>query len=312
MNSDQMQSLAQVAASLYESSRGIFWTALPVMFLMALTGMYVSGQISGAKVTSIFRRLLIAIALLVAFPQISSLLTDLDHSLVVAFGGEENILSVFAKAADHVHEVRQAGISTWIKIGQMGLSFISTLSFIILAFVQKFLMVLRAVIWNLLHVLAPLAFLGCLFPSFEQIPKGIFTGLLEISLWRPLWTILCRLLLAIGFGTTSTDVSQWFDLAIMNFAVAALMASTPALVHGFMSGTLASVGGGAVQSMIGGAGAFLAGAPALLAKKGLSVAKNRVAKPLSNTLFAKPIKAMGKQFSNRVATSKNQSQKRKK
>lgn len=292
-----MQSIAETASSLFNTSREIFWSALPVVLLLALTTMFVSGQISGSRLTSIFKRLLIAIMLLVALPQISSFFTNLDRSLVSAFGGEQSIQSVFTKSADHVKEVKNAGISTWIKIGQMSLSIITTLSFIVLAFVQKFLMVLRSVVWNLLHIVAPLALLGCLFPTFEQIPKGIFIGLFEIALWRPLWAILCRLLLAIGFGETPTDLSQWLDLAIMNFAVAALMVCTPALVHGFLSGTLASIGGGAVQSMIGGAGVLLAGAPALAAKKGFGVAKNRVVKPMGKNLFVKPVARVWRKIS---------------
>jgi hypothetical protein len=288
MSSTQMDQLAQVAQSLFETSRGIFWSGLPVALLLAFLMMYLSGQISGAKVESILRRLLVAVALMVAFPEISALMTQLDHSLVAAFGGEASLQQIFSTAADHAKDVREAGVSFWIKVGQMGLSVITTVSFVILAFIQKFLMVLRAVIWNLLHILGPIAFLGCLFPSFEQIPKGIFIGLLEIALWRPLWIILCRLLLAIGFGEVSTDVSQWLDLAIMNFAVATLMASTPALVHGFLSGTLAGVGGSTVQSMAGGAGALLAGAPGLVAKKGLDIGKKRIAAPIARNLFKKP------------------------
>jgi hypothetical protein len=242
------------------------------------------------------RRLLVAVALIVAFPEISALLTNLDHSLVDAFGGDQSLTSVFAKVADQVKTVKDTSSVSWLKVGQMGLSIITTISYILLAFVQKFLLLLRLLLWNLLHVLGPLALLGCLFPNFETVPRGIFIGLLELSLWRPMWVILSQLLIGVGFGTPPTGVSDWLDLAIMNFAVAALMVSTPALVHGFLSGTLASVGGSAVQSMIGGAGAMLAGAPALAARSGYQMAKNKIAKPLANFAIKKPVAS----FVNRI------------
>jgi hypothetical protein len=288
MNGIDTSNLSQTAMQLFAVSKGIFWTALPPALILALLMMYLSGQISSAKVESILRRLLVAIALLVAFPEISALLTNLDHSLVDAFGGDQSIATLFSKIADQVKDIKDTGVFSWIKVGQMGLSLITTISYIVLAFVQKFLFLLRLLLWNLLHVLGPIALLGCLFPSFEMIPRGIFVGLLEISLWRPVWVILGQLLLSLGFGSPPTGISDWLDLAIMNFAVAALMVSTPSLVHGFLSGTLASVGGSSIQSMIGGAGAFLAGAPAVAAKKGLSMAKNRILKPAASFAFKKP------------------------
>jgi hypothetical protein len=109
--------------------------------------------------------------------------------------------------------------------------------------------------------LSPLALLGCLSPSFTAIPKGIFLGMLELCLWKPFWLILAKILLAIGYYQTPTDPSQWFDTAVMNFAVAGLMATTPGLVHGFLSGTIASVGGSAAQTMLSGAGASMAMLP---------------------------------------------------
>ena len=288
MNGMDTTNLSQTAMQLFSVSRSLFWLALPAALILAFLMMYLSGQISGAKVESILRRLLVAVALLVAFPEISALLTNLDHSLVDAFGGDQSLVTVFSKVADQVKAMKDTGALSWIKVGQMGLSLIATASYIILAFVQKFLLLLRLLLWNLLHVLGPLALLGCLFPTFETIPRGIFVGLFEIALWRPLWVILSQLLLGIGFGTPPTGVSDWLDLAIMNFAVAALMVSTPSLVHAFLSGALASVGGTAVQSMVGGAGAFLAGAPGLVAKRGLQMVNNRVVKPATNFAIKKP------------------------
>ena len=288
MNGIDTTSISQTAMQLFSVSKGIFWVLLPGALILALLMMFLSGQISGAKLESIFRRLLVAIALIVAFPEISALMTKLDHGLVDAFGGDQSLTTLFSKVADQVKAIKDTGVMSWIKVGQMGLSLITTISYILLAFVQKFLLLLRLLLWNLLHVLGPIALLGCLFPSFEMVPRGIFIGLLEISLWRPMWVILCQLLLAIGFGTSPTGISDWLDLAIMNFAVAALMVSTPALVHGFLSGALASIGGSAVQSMIGGTGALLAGAPAHMAKKGLSIVNNHVGKPAANLTFKKP------------------------
>ena len=75
-----------------------------------------------------------------------------------------------------------------------------------------------------------------------------------------------------GFGETPADPSQWFDTAVMNFAVAGLMASTPMIVHGILSGTLASVGAGVLQTALSGTGAMLAGMPMRALTKGENTA----------------------------------------
>ena len=257
MSPAQLSSLHEVSLSLFEVSKGIFWNALPPAFLFAMLLIYLSGEISGSAFERLFKRLVIAILLLVAFPQISEVFISLENYLVNAFGGDESLKTIFAKVAAHAQEVKNAGSSNWLKFGQFGLTIISTLSFLILSVVQHFLDVLHITIWNLLNILAPIAFLGCLFPSQSQIPKGIIIGMFELSLWRPFWVLLGKILMAIGFGDAPVDPTQWFDTAIMNFAVAGLMVSTPILVHAFLSGALGAMGGSAVQAMAGGVGSVL-------------------------------------------------------
>jgi hypothetical protein len=278
-----MQNLNATVQSLFQSSVGIFWEALPPAMLLAMLSIYASGEISGARFENLFRRIFIAIALLSGFHQISSLFLDLETYLVQIFGGDDALVKVFAHVGDKASEIKDGASGSWIKIGQIGLSIISTLSFLILAVVKRFLDVLHLTIWNLLHVLGPIALLGCLSPSFTAIPKGIFLGMLEICLWKPFWVILGRILLAIGFNETPTDPSQWFDTAVMNFAIAGLMVSVPALVHGFLSGQLASTGGSAIQTMVGGAGVAMSRLPMAAVQKVASTTKNAVVSTGKNT-----------------------------
>lgn len=289
MNSEHFAALSAASLSLFQVSADAFWLTLPVALLLALLMIYVSGEISGSRLESLFRRLLIAIALLVAFPQISSAIQGLEEHLIDAFGGDTSLTQVFAKVGDKAKEMKEQGTSNWLKIGQFTLSLITTLSFLILSIVKRFLDVLHLTIWNLLHILGPLALLGCLFPSFSAVPKGVFMGMLELALWKPVWVILARLLIAIGFGETSADPSQWFDIAVMNFAVAGLMACTPMLVHGFLSGSLATAGGSAIQTMLSGAGVAMASAPMKAIQTGGRWAKESVSSaargPLSNISF---------------------------
>ena len=256
-----MQDLSSTVSSLYQASASIFWEALAPALLLSMFSIYASGEISGAKIEALFRRLVIAIFLLVGFHQISSLFLDLESYLIQAFGGDDSLVQMFSKIGDNASQTKDAASSGWLKIGQFGLSLISTLSFLVLSVVKRFLDVLHVSIWNLIHILGPLALLGCLSPNFTAIPKGIFMGMLELCLWKPFWLILAKILLAIGYYQTPTDPAQWFDTAVMNFAVAGLMATSPALVHGFLSGTIASVGGSAAQTMLGGVGATMARLP---------------------------------------------------
>jgi hypothetical protein len=289
MSSMNVGDLHNTALALYQTSTGIFWSALPVAFLLSFLGIYTSGQISGEKFGSLFRRLIIAILLLVAFPEISRAFHDLEASLIDAFGGDTDLIKVFAHVGERSKEIREAGALNWLKVGQIGLSIISVLSFLILAVVRHFLDVLHLMTWNLLHILGPLALLGCLFESWSHVPRGIFTGMLELSLWKPTWVILGRLLLAAGFGETPADPSQWFDTAVLNFSVAALMACTPILVHGFLSGSIASLGGATIQTAISAAGGFLAQAPTRLMTKGATIATSGVKR--ASTHFVRHLSA---------------------
>ncbi|MCM0606267.1 MAG: hypothetical protein KA715_09265 [Xanthomonadaceae bacterium] len=256
-----MIDLNSTTRELFQASSSVFWAALPVAFLLAMMAIYFSGEISGSKIEGLFRRLIIAIALLVGFMQISSSIQGLEMYLIQTFGGDDALIQIFSKIGDKATEIKDSGTSNWLKLGQIGLSIISTLSFLVLAVVKRFLDILHLSLWNLLHILGPIALLGCLFPTFHAIPKGIFMGMLELSLWKPIWVILARLLLGIGFSETPANLSQWFDTAVLNFAVAGLLASTPMLVHSFLNGQLASAGASALQTMTSGMGASLSGIP---------------------------------------------------
>lgn len=284
MNPAHFEALSATTSLLYQKSLGLFWLMLPVALLLSLLTIYVSGEMTGGKLTDVFRRLLIAIALVVAFPQISNALRGIEVSLIEAFGGDQALLDIFSKLGERAGEIKQEGTLSWLKFGQIGLSIITTLSFLILALVRHFLDVLHLCLWNLLQILAPLALLGCLFQSWVQVPKGIFIGLFEIALWKPLWVILARLLIAAGFGSTPKDVSGWFDTAILNFAVAGLMASTPILVHSFLGGSIASMGGSVIQTMASGAGAMLAAQPMRFVQGGAQWATNTISSGAKNVM----------------------------
>jgi hypothetical protein len=272
----QMESLHTTALAMFDTSRNLFWTCLPVLVLLAFVTLYMTGNISGEAFARLFKRVVIAAILLYALPTISETFVEIENYLVSAFGGEESLHSIFVKVSTHIHDTKTEATSNWFKIGQLGLTVFSTLSFIILSVVYHFLNVLHISLWNLLNIMGPLALLGCVFPSFTKMAQGIFYGMLELSLWRPFWVILGRILIAIGFGDSPSDPSQWVDVAIMNFAVAALMAGTPLIVHHFLSGSLASIGGGAVQTMIGGAGQLLARMPARVLESAIGGTKRLV------------------------------------
>jgi len=268
LNSGHLAALSAVTAELFQKSSALFWAILPLALLLALLSIYVSGEISGAKLEGLFRRLFIAIALIVAFPEVSRAIQGLEGYLVASFGGEESLSQVFSALGTRASHMKDEGAVSWLKIGQIGLNIITTLSFLILALIRRFLDMLHLSLWNLLHVLGPLALLGCLFPTFVQVPKGIFMGMLELSLWKPVWIILARLLIAAGFGEEPQDLSRWFDTAVLNFTVAGLMATTPILVHAFLSGALGAMGGSLLQTMVAGTGALLTAQPMRVIQSG--------------------------------------------
>lgn len=277
MNPTNLEALSATTTALFQKSAYLYWLMLPACLLLALLTLYLGGEMTGGKLESLFRRLFVSIALLVAFPQISHAISGLESGLIDAFGGEQSLSDVFAKLGQHASDIKQDGSLNWLNFGQIGLNIITTLSFLILALIRHFLDTLHLTLWNLLQVLAPLSLLGCIFQTFAQVPKGILMGLFELALWKPLWIIMARLLIAVGFGSTPHDVSEWFDTAVLNFTVAGLMASTPMLVHSYLGGSLGAMGGAVIQTMAAGAGAALSAQPMRMVQAGAGWAKNTVA-----------------------------------
>jgi hypothetical protein len=279
-----LAALSAATNLLFQKSGDIFWSALPVCVLISFLSIYLGpGGVSGEKIEGLFRRILIAIAALVAFPEISQAIQGIEGYLVNAFGGETSLQQVFSQLSDRADQLKQSGTLNWFDAGQVGLNIIATLSFLILALVRHFLDMLHLMIWNLMHILGPIAFLGCLFPSFSQVSRGILIGMLELALWKPIWIILGRLLIAVGFGDIPNDVSEWFDTAVLNFAVAGLMASTPVIVHSLLSGSIGALGGSMVQTMVSGVGGALAAQPMRAVQNGVSWATSAATQGVRST-----------------------------
>lgn len=253
--------ISGVAHELFQKSETLFWLGLTPAMLFALLLLYLSGDITGGSLQTLMKRIVIAILLLTAFPEISRFFSGLEDSLVHYFGGEESIQTIYDRIKAHIDSVSMSGAGFWLKFSQYALTILSTLSFLLLAVVKKFLDVIHLTLWNLIHILGPIALLGCLFPSFQSVTKGIFLGLFELALWKPIWILMGRLLLAIGFGEAPTTPENWLDTAIMNFAVAGLMIMTPNIVHAFVTGSLGAIGGGVMQTMTSGLAALALTAP---------------------------------------------------
>src|ERR1700679_288548 len=100
MNPDQLENLHSTAMSLFQTSQGLFWDFLPPLFILAMASIYISGEISGASFEKLFKRIILAIILLLALPKISTFIIGIENHLVTAFGGEESLHSIFAKVAD--------------------------------------------------------------------------------------------------------------------------------------------------------------------------------------------------------------------
>ncbi len=256
-----MGTLTDVTRELFQKSENLFWLGLPAATLFAMLLIYISGEITGGRIETVLKRIVIAILLLQAFPEISKFFSSMEANLVQYFGGEESLQTIFERVKAHIDNVSDTGAGFWLKFGQYALTLISTLSFLLLAVVKKFLDVIHLTLWNLIHILGPIALLGCLFPSFQAVPKGIFLGLFELALWKPIWVLIGRILLTIGFGEAPTSPETWLDTAIMNFAVAGLMVLTPNIVHAFITGALGSVGGSIMQTMTSGLAALALTAP---------------------------------------------------
>lgn len=196
---------------------------------------------------------IIASFILAAFPEILNFMADLTDNLAATIGNLNNFKLVLSRLGEKIGQFTWS----WVSVKDSVLLIISYLTFFLLYVSVYVADAVYLLVWTLLYIFSPILIAAFTLPSLASATKGLFMSLVEVCLWKVLWSCLAALLWSFALSEINKpeyDV-DFLTAILLNLLLAFSVLLTPMLVRSFMSGKITQ----AAQNM----GGMILGAAAL-------------------------------------------------
>lgn len=198
-------------------------------------------------------RAIVASFILAALPEILNFMADLTDNLASTIGNLNNFKLVLSRLGEKIGQFTWS----WVSVKDSILLIISHLTFFLLYVSVYVADAVYLLVWTLLYIFSPVLIAAFTLPSLASATKGLFMSLVEVCLWKVLWSCLAALLWSFALSEINKpeyDV-DFLTAILLNLLLAFSVLLTPMLVRSFLSGKITQ----AAQNM----GGMILGAAAL-------------------------------------------------
>ena len=228
--------------STFEGCRGlrlemveVYWLLLTPVTLIAMVLEFYKRTLDFGEIV---KRVFLSLFFLWSFEYVTEIIAFVSDGIVERMGG----LGRLSKVLKELQKSFQGEMPGMMQFRQM-LIFLINFACYLIALLSFYLTeILSHFIYAVLYVVSPLAFL-CMIPTQTQhIPKNIYKGIINIAIWRILWSILGAML----FEFIRSPMVTWGNFvmsALVNLCIGASMLLIP-----FFASSLVSDGGRGVAS----------------------------------------------------------------
>jgi hypothetical protein len=239
----QIQFIAQEAHKIHDWFYGLFYVLITLFLLFAVISEYFKLPLGGTpNFTVLLGRVLIAVLLLQAYPQISNLFADLSEGIVQKLGSLGDIKVALQKMGDKVHSLTWS----WTSVKESLIVLICYLCFLILYFSVHLCNALYLYTMVLLYIFSPILIALYVLPQTAGATSGLFRSLIEASMWKPVWCVLGTILWSTGISDIQADKTNISFLSAICFSLLAAgsLIVTPIIVHTLTQGGISGLAKG--------------------------------------------------------------------
>ncbi len=229
--------LLPITKEIYSQMSGLAWMMIGPLFLLSCVISYVKAP-ANFPALEMIHRIVVTIALLIFFPDITSAISEVANGLADRIGEKHALDALFLKIQTQTDPGRQSTSIPFLIKADFGVAILNYFSYAVVYIVKYLILALYHFFWSLLMAIAPLAILCNLFQGTSQVTKNLFSSMIEISCWNIIWQVLAVMLM--GLSVLHPDIGNYFDAICFNFLVAIGLIGAPILVHSFVRGGLSS------------------------------------------------------------------------
>ncbi|MCK6599498.1 MAG: hypothetical protein L6Q37_14120 [Bdellovibrionaceae bacterium] len=224
-----LEVLGSLVKDLHHGLCNLFYIMLPVAVLFSVVFGYLkSGDLN---YPDIIKRSFVAALLLASFPEVSNLILDICDGLALKIDNMSGIETFMRMAEEKSRSYAVAKNVLLLKFDDLFMAILSFGSFLLLLLARYITVALYYFYWVLLSVCAPLMILCYVFPKTAGITVNLYRGLIEVALWKVLWSIMSAMLTSLSFGNIYQTDGSYLTLIVMNFVIAIALLFTPMIMR---------------------------------------------------------------------------------
>jgi hypothetical protein len=275
--------LSTVGAELHAEMIKVYWILLVpfVVFLVALEVL----KDDSPNLRDIFRRIVISIILLLTFQWTMDAIAAIGDAVVERINGLEKLSDVLMTLGPN-----DKNSASWFGLRET-IIYVMNLAAYLIAYLGFFTATaLTHFVWTILYVAAPLMILMYVSRHTEYVTKSLYKGLVQVIVWKWLWSLLGVLLLKLAIQPQESGLEDYLMSIIVNLCIGVSMLFIPLATKSLISDGMNSLSSSlaAVPALAAGASVKMAaakyGGKALAGAKGTAIF---AAKPLTNPIVGR-------------------------
>jgi len=233
-----MDALGSLVRNMHDGLSHLFYLMMPVAILLSVIIAYLrSGT---ADFPDTLKRCLVAAILLISFPEVSNMILDVGDGLAHKIDNMSGLDTFMRMAQEKSRSYATAKNVLLLKFDDLFIAVLSFCSFLLLYVSRYITIALYYFYWVLLSIASPPMILCYIFPSTAKITGNLYRGLVEVALWKVLWSIISAMLTSLSFGNLYKTDGSYVTLIVMNFVIAIALLFTPAIMRSLIGSGVTS------------------------------------------------------------------------
>ncbi len=272
--------LGSAGAELHGEMVKMYWVLI-IPFVLLLFGLELLKDES-PNARDIIRRIMISVVMLLTFDWCLNSIASVGDAVTAQINGMEQLSEVMARLGPNY-----SGGDNWFSLRETTI-YIFSLAAYIIAYVGFFTATaLTHFVWAILYICSPLMILMYISRSTAYVTTSLYKGLIQVVLWKILWSILGVLLLKLAVQPQAAGIEDYLLSIVMNLCIGVSMLFIPIATKSLISDGMNSVASTlALAPAFAASGAIKLAASKFAAKAahGLKSAASFAAKPLTNSI----------------------------
>jgi hypothetical protein len=275
--------LPEVCRELHGHLVSAYWVLLiPFTVLLIILEFFKmpDGQINAGD---ILKRVVLSIILLLSIDEVVNLIALVGDGITDKINGVKSLWDLMAEVSQSYED----NSVSWLKFREAVIFILSLCSYII-AYLGVFVAnVLIHFVWSVLYVCSPLMILMYVSRSTSFVTTNLYKGLINVVVWKVLWSILAVMLLKLATAPQSGGWDNFLTAILINLCIGISMLFIPFAAKSLLTDGMASAASALAAVPTAATGALVKG---LAVKHGANLTKGTIDRGKSAlTSLKKPI-----------------------